>query len=262
MECPKAVVILAGGVSERFGSYKMVFQIGGKPLIKNLISRIEGCFSEIYISVRYKWQEDELSRFVNVDGFIYDDIEDLGPLSGIISSSDFLKDIGKIVFIPGDNLWVDGEAISQLFRHIHRVQTVSSPNVNGFIDTLTMAIDVGLIRKFKSILVSIDKKLRPSDIHRFSSTAKYIKYSVEGLTDLDIFPSKGLELPKYRFLGDVIDTSLPQKYYRDAVEKLRRGDIHEAANLFYKEYMEYKKLNLQPLARHSYRDFEILRRKL
>lgn len=254
-EFPEAIVILAGGLGERFGSYKIIYEVDGQALIRRLIRRIQPkeVDTQIYVSVRFDWQERLIRKYVDVDGFIYDVGYLEGPLSGIVSSIERLEDFRYIGFIPGDNLWINYSVIENLFKLVKDGCTVASPIVNRYVETLSMVIDSSWL-SFSRELLNLDKPFRPSDIHRSSREAGYIEYYVEGPTDLDT-PLRDKSISNNPIsIGRIKRISEPQKYYWKAIEALITGRYGDASESFHKEYLLYRESGLKPLDIHAEKD--------
>ena len=81
-------IILAGGKSSRFGSDKAMYKIEQKPMLENIVEKLEAFFDNIYIIGNEKQKLKEVNRQIK---FLSDIIPDKGPLGGLytgLSESD------------------------------------------------------------------------------------------------------------------------------------------------------------------------------
>ena len=252
---PDAIVILAGGIGKRFGSYKIVFDLGGYTLIEDLINRVRLEVDEppIYISIKFIWQEKLIKKYVESANFIYDSGSVEGPLSGILSAIKRLRMYKHIALIPGDNLWINREILSDLYGLVREGCAVSSPVVNGYVDTLSMVVNRSQFTYLFELL-NINKPIRPSDIHRGSSKAGYIEYSIYGIADLDSKPENKLSFPRIMGKGKIYELSKPQREYWTAINALINGKFKDASIYFHREHTVYNEYGLNPLAIHALKD--------
>lgn len=72
-------IILAGGKSSRFGSNKALYEINQKPMLINIIEKLEPIFGKIYVIGNKEYKYDGL---YNTE-YITDIIPDKGPLGGL-----------------------------------------------------------------------------------------------------------------------------------------------------------------------------------
>ncbi|UCC40223.1 MAG: NTP transferase domain-containing protein, partial [Candidatus Aminicenantes bacterium] len=62
----RAAIILAGGLSERFGRYKGLVSLSGRPLILHVLERISEIVNEIVVVVSSENQKDALESIVTI----------------------------------------------------------------------------------------------------------------------------------------------------------------------------------------------------
>lgn len=75
-------IILAGGGSRRMGVNKALLEIGGNPLISNLISQLSAVANTLMISCSQKDVDSNTYRFLNLP-IVTDIYPGLGPLGGL-----------------------------------------------------------------------------------------------------------------------------------------------------------------------------------
>jgi len=73
-------IILAGGKSSRFGSNKAMYKLDQKPMLENIIEKLEPFFNKIYIIGNEK---QELKGIKGKIEYLTDKIPDKGPLGGL-----------------------------------------------------------------------------------------------------------------------------------------------------------------------------------
>jgi molybdopterin-guanine dinucleotide biosynthesis protein A len=73
-------IILAGGKSSRFGSNKAMYKLDQKPMLENIIEKLEPFFNKIYIIGNEK---QELKGIKGEIEYLADKIPDKGPLGGL-----------------------------------------------------------------------------------------------------------------------------------------------------------------------------------
>ncbi|MDY7082727.1 MAG: molybdenum cofactor guanylyltransferase, partial [Halobacteria archaeon] len=84
-------VVLAGGESTRFGGRgdnKAVAEYEGETFIERVVGSLTQTapISNVVVVVRNQEQSDELARFLENTGFIYDDHDYSGPVAGIFGA--------------------------------------------------------------------------------------------------------------------------------------------------------------------------------
>jgi molybdopterin-guanine dinucleotide biosynthesis protein A len=80
----RSAIILAGGRSTRFGGEeKSLKLVNGKRMICRVMDALCPVVDEVIISVRDERQQDLLYPFISGHEFVFDEVRDIGPLSGI-----------------------------------------------------------------------------------------------------------------------------------------------------------------------------------
>lgn len=129
-------LILAGGRSTRFGGgEKSLKLVGGKRMICRVVDALSGAVDELVISVRDEQQKDRLFPFISGYYFAYDEVQGIGPLSGIYSGLKRLK--GDYVVIAAcDMPLINTAAIKLLFEKARGHDAAVPGHAGGFIEPL------------------------------------------------------------------------------------------------------------------------------
>jgi molybdenum cofactor guanylyltransferase len=111
-------VVLAGGKSRRFGEDKNHVKLGDKTLLEHVLSKINNKFQETLI-VSSNSLEIQNTENLNI---IQDCFEDLGPLSGVLSSMKWVKEHQKsyqwIATFPSDTPFFETSIIEEYKKKI------------------------------------------------------------------------------------------------------------------------------------------------
>ncbi len=87
MAIMRAVIILAGGQSSRFGQNKALARLAGKPLITHVLDRLRAVGDEFLVSIGKAQALDDYRRVLPTDVRVLQDSTDFhGPLAGFITA--------------------------------------------------------------------------------------------------------------------------------------------------------------------------------
>jgi len=82
----RAIIVLAGGLSSRFGQDKCMKELCGKPLIAHVLDRVASLSNELIIVVGSEAQRTKLQHVVHVEAkVIADKYSDHSPLVGALT---------------------------------------------------------------------------------------------------------------------------------------------------------------------------------
>ena len=131
-----SAVILAGGRGKRIGyREKSMMVINGEPLITYVIKSLENIVDEIIISVRDKAQGELLDTILPGYTFAYDEFENKGPLSGILSGLTLCRN--ECCFIAGcDMPFINENVVKMLFRLSEAHEAAIPRWEDGFIEPI------------------------------------------------------------------------------------------------------------------------------
>ena len=129
-------VILAGGRSTRFGGgEKSLKLVGGKRMVCRVIGALCCAVDELLISVRDERQKDLLYPFISGYGFVYDEVQGIGPLSGIHAGLQRAKG-DYVVIVACDMPLISTAAIELLFARALGHDAAVPGHADGFIEPL------------------------------------------------------------------------------------------------------------------------------
>ena len=111
----RSAIVLAGGVSSRFGQDKGILKIANKPLIKYVIDAVNPVVDETIVVTNSQDRITEYAKVVATDvRFAIDSCESKGPLIGALTG--FGSAHGKYaLLLPFDTPFVSREVVSLLF---------------------------------------------------------------------------------------------------------------------------------------------------
>ena len=112
----RSAIVLAGGVSSRFGQDKGILEIANKPLIKYVIDAVSPVVDETIVVTNSQDRITEYAKVVATDvRFAIDSCESKGPLIGALTG--FGSAHGKYaLLLPFDTPFVSREVVSLLFE--------------------------------------------------------------------------------------------------------------------------------------------------
>jgi molybdopterin-guanine dinucleotide biosynthesis protein A len=112
----RSAIVLAGGVSSRFGQDKGILEIANKPLIKYVIDAVNPVVDETIVVTNSQDRITEYAKVVATDvRFAIDSCESKGPLIGALTG--FGSAHGKYaLLLPFDTPFVSIEVVSLLFE--------------------------------------------------------------------------------------------------------------------------------------------------
>lgn len=254
-------VILAGGLSERFGSDKYLWSVNDKPIISVVASALHEVSDKIYLLTRDKTRAIQLSEITGVENYILDDININcgGPLRGLLTA--LLKvDSEEYLIIPGDLPWIDSSSLKRFVERCRESETECGSIIWG---------DGAL----SSTIQYFNSNAKPylSDIARlrgiygratdtFRSCRRVLFTHVGNITD------EPRKLVGVNFQKDIINPQIPPIYgfinndiyikrsvlnFLTAVKLESIGDLENALKMYLFEVEEYLDLNIYHLALHA-----------
>jgi molybdopterin-guanine dinucleotide biosynthesis protein A len=131
-----SAIILAGGRGKRMGyREKALVDINGKPLVTYVIKSLEKIVDEIIISVRDKTQGEALNSMLPGYTYAYDEFENKGPLSGILSGLTLCRN--EFCFIAAcDMPFINENVVKMLFRMSEAHDAAIPRWEDGFLEPL------------------------------------------------------------------------------------------------------------------------------
>ena len=132
----KSAIILAGGVSGRFGQDKGLLQLANKPLIKHVLDAISTIVDEKIVVASSKVQAENYAKVLGSDVNVLIDVDDAqSPLVGALTG--FKEAHGRYALLLScDTPFVSRDVISLLFEMCINRNAVIPRWPNGYIEPL------------------------------------------------------------------------------------------------------------------------------
>jgi molybdopterin-guanine dinucleotide biosynthesis protein A len=132
----KSAIILAGGVSSRFGQDKGLLQLANKPLIKHVLDAISTLVDEKMVVASSKVQAENYAKVLGSDVNVLIDVDDAqSPLVGALTG--FKEAHGEYALLLScDTPFVSRDVISLLFELCINRYAVIPRWPNGYIEPL------------------------------------------------------------------------------------------------------------------------------
>jgi len=140
----KAVIVLAGGLSKRFGQDKCSRELAGKPLVVHVLSRVSNVADERVIVVGSEAQQNELSRLPELNAsVVVDRYRDHSPLVGALTGFETVQSKCALL-LPCDAAFVSSEIAALLLDLCVGMSAVIPRWPSGYIEPLQAAYNVKL----------------------------------------------------------------------------------------------------------------------
>ncbi len=131
--------ILAGGLSRRFGSNKLLYVLNGKRLIDIVVENARSFGRNVYLVVK----EKEPYQNVDCDGILIDFFEERASIIGLFTA--LINSSGEdILVLSGDMPFIDTSTVSLLFKEhflnytIFKVNDITYPFPGIYSHCLTL----------------------------------------------------------------------------------------------------------------------------
>jgi molybdopterin-guanine dinucleotide biosynthesis protein A len=132
----KAVVILAGGFSRRFGQDKCLVNLFGKPLVLHVINRVSAMVNEKVVAVGSDALREKLSNvFKSKIRVVVDKYEGQSPLVGALTGFESV-DAEYSLLLPCDTPFVSIEVVALLLDLCANRGAVIPRWPNGYVEPL------------------------------------------------------------------------------------------------------------------------------
>jgi len=111
----RAIILLAGGRSSRFGRDKALVDFGGKPLIAHIVGNLRALGDECLVSIGRRHDADVYRRALPTDTLVISDAFDFeGPLAGFMTALNHLK--SNLCFLGAcDMPFIEPKVVGLLF---------------------------------------------------------------------------------------------------------------------------------------------------
>jgi len=135
----KSAIILAGGLSKRFGQDKGLIKLAGKPLINHVLDKISGVVNETVIVVSSEAQKRIFENLLKKKARVIVDINKVGsPLVGALTSFENVQNEYSLL-LPCDAPFVSSQITSLLLELCVNRSAAIPRWPNGFIEPLQAA---------------------------------------------------------------------------------------------------------------------------
>ena len=259
-----AAVVLAGGVSSRFGSNKLLYRIGGETILDRVWRVVANTADSIYLAVRSKKQAEMLTGTcdVNPSRVVIDDrsLGCQGPVAGILSAALKIRP-RYLLTIPGDMPFIERHPLRRFIEvTISEGAKAGSIMVERGVPAILLQLHetrwiLGRGLKISRIRM---RDVRASDLLRFAPSLVLV-----GAGSIGENPMVFRNVNRPDDLKQVIKSAeLPKGLWRlaygwrgwEGVELFHRGMYGPAAHVFLKEGGYYRGKDVNLLAVHSYVD--------
>ncbi|MGB9854875.1 MAG: molybdenum cofactor guanylyltransferase [Candidatus Bathyarchaeales archaeon] len=131
----RSAIILAGGLSKRFGQDKGLVPLANKPLIKHVIEAVNPLVDEIIVVVNSKAQFEEFSKILSKAKIVTDYLNMHGPLVGAATGFEAANGEYELL-LPCDTPLISKEVLMLLFDLCANRNAVIPRWPNGYIEPL------------------------------------------------------------------------------------------------------------------------------
>ncbi|MDW8359649.1 MAG: molybdenum cofactor guanylyltransferase [Candidatus Caldarchaeum sp.] len=255
-------VLLAGGVSKRFGGDKGLALVEGEPMVRRIAKTLYEAAGQVYLSVKTAERGVKLSEAANpyVSGFLVDEFQQ-GPLSGILTAARRL-DADVLLTASLDVPMLKPETLKNLLN-LHASSGADASSVvwdDGNVETLIQAISRETVVSYvENILNNRQALTRPSDTLR--SANRLLLAHASKLTNnpsefININTPEDLTNPKPRstsktLVKDSLMIEECSRLYKRAAQEQGRQNNYAAALDYLAEASTYLRRGVSRIACHA-----------
>ncbi len=227
----KASVVLAGGLSRRFGRDKLLYPVEGKPILVRVVESVREVVERVIVVTNGERRAKTLKEMLGVPVLVDRDMPCSGPVRGVLTAGF----IGPTLVLPADLPWITKEAVEEL---ISSFEGAGSAEVYGVYYKEAVESLITLVVKEAPFRAALEacrlKGARVTDFHRSAESLLLMNLmslrhgwrfaDVDRPEDLTPKPwqGQGLEF-RYRRFNDL---------YIKAMEALKEGQVKRAVELF------------------------------
>jgi molybdenum cofactor guanylyltransferase len=146
-----AILILAGGQSERLGCLKAFYTLENKPMIMHVFDRVAGLSKEIFISCKLGREGIE-NLFPDVK-VVVDKSREKGPLAGLMETLPFVSS-EYVAVLACDNPMVKPEVVRLIFGRARGHDAAILRWPNGYLEPLQA------VYRTESLLAAVESAMR------------------------------------------------------------------------------------------------------
>ncbi|MEM4352275.1 MAG: molybdenum cofactor guanylyltransferase [Candidatus Caldarchaeum sp.] len=260
-----AGVVLAGGVSKRFGGDKAMALVAGEPIVRRVSRALHEAVGEVYLSVKTTERGAVLMEASRpyVTGFLVDEFQ-LGPVSGILTAAKQLE-AETLLTTSVDVPLLRPETLKNLLNHLRDTGAEAASVVwaDGNVETLIQAITrKTVIRYAERFLGARASSCRPSDLLRAATALLLVHVSrlTKDPTEFaNINTPEDLEKPRPRvssknLVRDNLVLRECSPLFVRAVEQQEHGSHYEAGVSYFTEACSYMRYGVCRLSAHAFDD--------
>ncbi len=251
-------VILAGGMSKRFGSDKLFYPVRGKPMLVNVVDSVKEIVDEVIVVTNGEDRAKRIRETLKIPVITDAEAPCSGPVRGVITAGFS----GSTLILPADLPWINSNALKELLSSF---DGLGDAEVYGVYHREMVESLITLVKEegpFKAVKEACQLKgARVTDFHRAANSL--ILLNLESLKEgwrfldvdrpEDLFPRpwkpQGLEF-RYRRLND---------HYFRAMNYLKAGNLKEAIESFRLEGLTWDFANVRA---HCIKDAKNLAKRL
>lgn len=135
----KSAIVLAGGLSKRFGRDKGLVELAGRPLILHVMEKVSKVTDEITVVVSSTIQRKKLERFLDRKGsVVVDEQKTQSPLVGALTGFSHVRGDYSLL-LPSDTPFLSDQVAQLLFELCVKKTAVIPRWPNGYIEPLQAA---------------------------------------------------------------------------------------------------------------------------
>lgn len=153
----RSAIILAGGVSKRFGRSKGLIELKKKPLILHVLNRISSVAEEIVVVVSSDAQREQFERFASREvAVIVDEQKTQSPLVGALTGFNYVRGAYSLL-LPCDTPFLSIQ-VAQLLLDLCVGKSAAIPRwPDGYIEPLQAAYNTESTLKATKIALAQGK---------------------------------------------------------------------------------------------------------
>lgn len=261
------VIVLAGGVSRRFGRDKLRALLGGKPVVAHTVERVTPLASEVVLATTSERRGRELARFLPASARVEVDQTarwGSGPGAAIASALEAIPR-RPVLIVPGDVPWVETRALGRFISIAAAgAADLAAPHwATGATEHLVQwHRDRGVLARLPWRRPGASSARRASEFLRAAPRTLLVPVGAltrRGETFSHVTVPSDLVRPAVRgVLGrssrpcTIVGT--PKWAYRRGHSRRAAGELEEASREFEREALWYSSAGWPFLARHALED--------
>ena len=142
----RAIIVLAGGRSSRFGRDKALVNFQGEPLIAHVVAKLQGLGDEYIVSIGRTHDAEQYRRVLPNDMLVVEDTVDFhGPLAGFMTALNECK--SNVCFLAAcDMPFIESKVVQYLFTESSKHSSAIPRWQDGRLEPLHAVYDCNTAR--------------------------------------------------------------------------------------------------------------------